>query len=187
MLNAHGLTLIRGTRTIVAGTHIDVPKGGLLCLTGANGTGKTSLLRALAGLLPPAAGTITHTSDLHFISATQIQADTTTPHLYLREHAALQNGAFYDDPFGITPHLHTPLNRLSTGWRQRVKLTRLTLSPRALWLLDEPTSGLDAAAITLFLNLINTHIDNGGSAVIATHQPELWPNAKILHIGGQNA
>lgn len=187
MLNAHGLTLTRGTRTLLTDTNFNVPSGGLLCLVGNNGTGKTSLLRALTGLLPPTQGTITRNADIHFISATPLSSSPTTPRLFLSEHAALQNGAFTTDPLGINAHIDTPLNRLSTGWRQRINLTRLTLSPHPIWLLDEPTSGLDNAAISLFLTLITAHLKSGGCAVIATHQPELWPNAQTLNMGGQHA
>lgn len=189
MLNATAITLTRGSNKILSDLSFALPQGALCLITGKNGTGKTTLLRACAGLLPISQGTLTRKNNESplFISAQELPADTTTPHDYLTLHANLSNTPYpllSHDPFGISPHLHTPFKHLSTGQRQRIKLSRLNTPPHKIWLLDEPTSGLDKTAQATLNTIINQHLKTGGCALIATHQPDLWPHAQILDIQG---
>lgn len=196
MLGFDNLTVARGDDVLMSGLTLDLAAGGILLLTGPNGAGKTSLLRAAAGLLRPAVGTIRR-ADFHFLSAAPVPPSLETPREYLAFHAALTptlsrkreregptkwEGEGYS--FNIKEILDTPLNRLSTGQRQRVKLSRLLSGDKPLWLLDEPSDGLDAKGVAALQNLIAAHTAKGGAALIATHQPALWPDARVLHVGG---
>lgn len=182
MLEAKTITLMRGERLILAQTSFHVPKGGILLLKGDNGSGKTSLLRAAAGLLPLKSGKFIKSAQAQFLSAHPLPAEPATPYDSLKTLSALYKVPFNlaADPFNIEPFLHTPLMHLSSGQRQRVKLSSLVLLNRPLWLLDEPTTALDQAATQSLITYLNAHLANGGSALIATHQAPLWPTAPCL-------
>lgn len=185
MFLLENLTVARGNTLMALNVTRTLKGGDVLLLKGPNGSGKTSFLRALAGLLKPQSGLI-NIPAFHWIPAISIPPSLETPREYLSFHAALQGtkANIGSDPFEIKNVLDTPLNQLSTGWRQRVKLTRLVQHTKPLWLLDEPSDGLDTKAVEILLTLIKTHADTGGMAVIATHQPQLWPNAETLHFEG---
>ncbi len=181
MLSLENLTITRGDTILVSDLTQNIVAGTTWILTGPNGSGKTSFLRALAELLIPAAGTIKK-PDFLWISAQPIPPSLETPKEYLAFHAALLNTTLpMIDPFGIETISKTPFNRLSTGQRQRVKLSRLLQVEKPLWLLDEPSDGLDAQGIQTLQYLITQHTKNDGIVVIATHQPHLWPDATTLN------
>ena len=171
----------RGDRTIFAGLDFMLGGGGSLILTGANGSGKTSLLRMIAGLIEPAAGRLSlegGSGDLaigqhcHFIA----HQDALKPALTARE-----NLAFWGDFFGggdvaaglaafdLAALADLPAGLLSAGQKRRLALARLALTPRPLWLLDEPTVGLDRASRDRLAALMAAHLDQGGLIVAATH------------------
>ncbi len=184
VLSMNALTVTRGDTVLARNVTRDVPARALWLLTGPNGSGKTSFLRALAGLLQPASGAVART-DAHWLAAMPLGLSLETPRQYLTYQAALMGVPFalIADIFSIAPHLDTPLNRLSTGWRQRVKLSRLMLADRPLWLLDEPSDGLDADGEARLVQMIQTHLAHEGACVIATHDPHLWPRAETMAFG----
>lgn len=186
VLTLSGVTIARGVTVLAAHITHALPAGGLLLLTGPNGAGKTSLLRAMAGLLD-VDGTLARPASLQFLAAQPLSPSLETPRQYLTYQAALRGLPFTvaDDPFGITRVLDTPLNKLSTGWRQRVKLSRLLAAHAPLWLLDEPSDGLDAGAVRTLQDVVNMHLSQGGATVIATHDPHLWPGAQALDMAVQ--
>ena len=189
-LTVQALDCVRGDRLVFAGLGLAVQPGRALLLSGANGSGKSSLLRILAGLLPPAAGALAwngediaadaeaHRRRLAYIG----HADPVKPGLTVGENLEFWAGlcglapaiepALYQ--FGIEHLTDLPARYLSAGQRRRLTLARLAVSQKAadgppLWLLDEPATGLDPNAVAMLANTILAHLSNDGVAVIASH------------------
>lgn len=163
--------------------------GDVLHLAGANGSGKTSLLRIMAGALPVAAGSIfwdgkdflENGARVHNARFSYLPSDDRA--LKVLESCA-ENLAFWAaiagreadvaaalDALNMTKIKDRAVKFLSTGQRRRLSLARLLLKPSILWLLDEPFNGLDAEATALFRAALDKHIEAGGMAVIASHYP----------------
>jgi heme exporter protein A len=176
LLAARDLSLRRGDRIVVAGVTLFLKRRRSYLLRGANGSGKTSLLRAFAGFLPPASGSLER--DAHG-SAYLGHADGVKSNLTGRENIRFWGELFgasagaEDDAIcalGAAPLLERRAADLSAGQRRRLALCRIALSGRPLWLLDEPTAGMDAASLAAALALVAAHCTRGGAAVIATHE-----------------
>jgi heme exporter protein A len=200
MLEADRLECVRGDRTLFRGLSFSVAPTQLLHLAGANGSGKTSLLRILCGLLSPAHGEIRW--DGHPIASASLREEYAARLLYIGhanalkdELTALENleiggtlagrqctpKAALDalDELGVGRCAHLPVRALSQGQRRRVSLARLALrsmdagneNGARLWILDEPFAALDTAAVAHLEHLIFRHVTAGGMAVLTTHQP----------------
>ena len=188
MLEAQDISARRGLTRLFAGLSFTVQAGEALVITGANGTGKTTLLRMLAGLSAPASGTIswrgqplrpfdpTLRSALAFAGHLPALKDELTAEENLSSLVALSQ--VDADPERVRAALdevalgrqrHLPARVLSQGQRRRIGLARLALLNRMLWLLDEPMTSLDAAGAALLARLIGEHVGHGGIAVAATH------------------
>ncbi|HTS55290.1 MAG TPA: cytochrome c biogenesis heme-transporting ATPase CcmA [Burkholderiales bacterium] len=189
MLEAVGLECVRGQRRLFHRLSFELPPGHALWVLGPNGSGKTSLLRMLCGLLRPEAGRISWKGEDVRGSADSFHADL----LYLghapavkEDLCALENVRFGLAQVGIdvTPHearaalsefglagREELLTRsLSLGQRRRVGLARLTVgAAKALWILDEPFTALDAQAVELVQSHLTRHVRRGGSVVFASH------------------
>jgi heme exporter protein A len=190
MLAVSDLECRRGDRRLFAGVGFGLGAGELLYLQGPNGAGKTSLLRMLCGLLPPAAGEIrwrgrpiarlgeAYRRELCFFGHHDAIKEELTPFENLSLSARLA-GAPLDEErllgalarLGLAGREELPCRALSQGQKRRVALSRLAVDKRALWLLDEPFTALDAAAVEQVAALIGAHLEEGGLAVLATHQP----------------
>jgi len=200
MLEARELACFRGERAVFAGVSFRVVPGGALLLTGANGAGKSSLLRLLAGLLRPAAGALlwggedaladraAHARRLRYLSPQDALKPALTARETLRFAARLHGGGGGGGPdaaldaLGLLPLAELPVRLLSTGQRRRLALARLALAPAPLWLLDEPTLGLDAASVSRLGGLLARHRERGGAVVAATHLPLPMPDAAELRL-----
>jgi heme exporter protein A len=189
-LTVKGLDCVRGERLVFAGVALAVNPGRALLLSGANGSGKSSLLRILAGLLQPAAGTLAwegediatdteaHRRRIAYIG----HADPVKPGLTVCENlefwARLYGLELDIEPalyqFGIEQLADMPARYLSAGQRRRLTLARLAVGQNSpagplLWLLDEPAAGLDPGAVAMLANSVLAHLANDGVAVIASH------------------
>jgi heme exporter protein A len=196
-LSGQGIRCVRGGREVFAGLDFRAPAGEALAVTGRNGSGKTSLLRLIAGLLVPAEGTIElHGGDAELSLPEQCHylghRDALKPALSVAE-----NLSFWADflggercdaaeslaTVGLDHASDLPAAFLSAGQRRRLSLARLLTVRRPVWLLDEPTTALDAAGQDMFGGLMRDHLTRGGMIVAATHAP-LGIAARELRIGG---
>ncbi|HEY5289635.1 MAG TPA: heme ABC exporter ATP-binding protein CcmA [Caulobacteraceae bacterium] len=196
-LRLENLSLERGARRLFSGLSARVAAGEALAVTGANGAGKTSLLRAVAGLLRPAAGTIVfegageateaRRADCHLMghedglkSARTAREELLFQALWCgaSAHAALEAAA----RLGLERQLGLDVRRLSAGQRRRLALARLIAAPRVLWLLDEPLAPLDAAGRALMGEIMTEHVAAGGLILAAAHDPLPLP-ARTLELG----
>ncbi|MCK0129037.1 heme ABC exporter ATP-binding protein CcmA [Erythrobacter sp. F6033] len=172
-LVANKLACRRGDRLLFRGLSFELGVGEALHITGANGTGKTTLIRALAGLTTPYAGEVTNEGAMGLLDE-RTGIDPDQPLGKALEFWQRIDGC--SDPsgalkvLGLEPLLDVPVRYLSTGQRKRAGLAALLNREVPIWLLDEPLSGLDAAAIEQVTALIALHIGGGGIALIASHQ-----------------
>ncbi len=186
-LAAHDLACRRGDRLLFAQLSFALESGGALQLAGSNGIGKSSLIRILAGLLEPFAGSVERTGALGLID----ERPALDPHLPLGQ--ALSLWAEIDglgflarescaDRLGLAELLEVPVRYLSTGQKKRAALARLIGQQAPIWLLDEPLNGLDSKGIGLVEELTAEHCQAGGIAVIASHQPFALPGMARLEL-----
>jgi heme exporter protein A len=180
-LAAHELACRRGDRVLFRGLSLALVPGEALQVAGANGVGKSSLLRILAGLLRPYAGEIERSGDIGLID----DRPALDPHLPLGR--ALGFWRRMDGPaedaaarLGLGDLLDVPVRYLSTGQRKRAALARLIGQAAPIWLLDEPLNGLDTDAARLAEALAADHCSAGGICVIASHQPFALPAMRQL-------
>lgn len=197
MLTVSALTLSRGERRLFRDLSFSLAAGEAVALTGANGAGKTSLLRAVAGFIRPDAGTVA------FADAEPAEARATALHWLghldglkggrrAREELDFQARWFGADADGIAaavdvlalePLLDLEVRKLSAGQRRRLAFARLIAAPRPLWLLDEPFGPLDARWRAALGLILQAHLDKGGAVLAAVHDPLPIP-ARPFEIGG---
>jgi heme exporter protein A len=196
-LSGRDVKCVRGGREVFSGLDFEASSGKAIAITGPNGSGKTSLLRLVAGLLSMAGGSIdleggeaelTLPEQAHYLG----HRDAIKPAL-----SVLENLAFWRDFLGgdgsdaaqslqlvgLDHAAHLPAAFLSAGQRRRLSIARLLTAPRPVWLLDEPTSALDVAGQGLIAALMTDHLGRGGLIVAATHLP-LGVPATELRMGG---
>ena len=162
----------RGERLLFAGLSLDLKAGEALQISGANGIGKSSLLRILAGLLAPYAGSIDTAGATGLVD----ERAALDPQLPLGRALAfwqrLDGSAdLAAGRLGLGHLLDVPVRYLSTGQKKRAAFARLIGQRAPVWLLDEPLNGLDAQAARLAEALAGEHCAAGGICVIASHQP----------------
>lgn len=179
-IRVEALSLSRGGRVLFDNLSFAAASGDYVEVQGSNGSGKTSLLRAMAGLLRPSSGRIvfSDTEDaalaLHYVG----HANGLKREASVREHlhywAGLFGGAANEDLIATTLDLGRvlalPVRVLSQGQARRLALARLIVAPRPVWLLDEPAAALDDAGKTALNALIASHRANGGVLVAAVHE-----------------
>ncbi|HYC68379.1 heme ABC exporter ATP-binding protein CcmA [Brevundimonas sp.] len=196
MLTVAGLTLSRGERVLFRDLSLTLAAGEAVALTGANGAGKTSLLRALAGFLRPDAGSIAFADadpaaarrrHIHWLG----HLDGLKGARRAREELAFQASwlgagaaglAAAVDVLALEPLLDLEVRQLSAGQRRRLAFARLIAAPRPIWLLDEPFAPLDARWRAALGVLMQAHVDKGGAILAAVHDP-LPVAARAVDIG----
>jgi heme exporter protein A len=186
-LDIDNLACVRGQRLLFQGLSFRVEAGHALSLEGSNGTGKTSLLRMIAGFLRPYAGTIRlRTNGKDIVDGEERGGfvgwlghyDAVKPQMTVAEQLAFFARLYGSDGdqqaamerFGILKLADLPGQYLSAGQKRRLALARLSLSARPLWLLDEPLAALDMAGKGLVGEAVAAHCATGGIVVAATHE-----------------
>ncbi|MEE4012928.1 heme ABC exporter ATP-binding protein CcmA [Roseibium sp. FZY0029] len=201
---AENLTIDRGGRRVFQDLSFELPSGTALVVTGANGIGKSSLLRTLAGLVALAGGT------LRLDDGVEDRPPAEHAHYFGHQNAVkaalsvFENLSFWQgftspvttpayqatalspeaalDLLGIGHTIDLPAGFLSAGQTRRLALARLLVTPRPIWLMDEPTSALDKASEGQLLELMNGHLVAGGLIVTATHTELALAKTSILHL-----
>ena len=191
-LEVRGFGVSRGGRPVCRALSFTVGAGERLEITGANGAGKTSLLRALAGLSDSCEGQLLWRGrewpDVRFRYLRELTYIAHRPGLRA-ELSARENLLFYTRlkcipasginslidrslaRFKLESSADVPCGALSEGQRRRVALARLPLEQTVLWFLDEPAAALDREGVSIVESLLKAHANRGGIAIIATHQP----------------
>ena len=165
-LSLEGIACFRGGRLLFEDLNLVLKSGEGIIITGANGVGKSSLLRIAAGLLAPAAGRVVRDG------AVALAAEAAALAFWARldggndEAVAMALAAM-----GLAQLAPVPVRLLSTGQRRRATLARVIASGAGIWLLDEPASGLDAASLNELAAAMAGHLAAGGVILAASHQP----------------
>ncbi len=187
LLEARDLSIIRGDRLLFRQVGFALNPGELLLVEGANGSGKTSLLRVLAGLMDADSGMVCwngadtrrarqqYRENLLWYGHRSGCKQDLSPRENLRCERALRPGSGQQpdgvlERLGILRVLDLPVRVLSAGQQRRVALARLLLGAAPLWLLDEPFTNLDTAGQELVNDLISEHLLEGGLCVMASHR-----------------
>jgi heme exporter protein A len=202
MLEARELTCERGGRVLFRELSFSAEPGEALRIGGANGSGKTSLLRILCGLLAPTSGEVRWRGR----PIGSLKEEFSMHLVYLGHAAALKDELSARENLGIACTLAgqrpspqetlqalqafglggeaTPVRRLSQGQRRRAALARLQLAGASpLWLLDEPFSGLDSPGIKVVENTLTEQLARGGAIVFTTHQEAGLRASRMVELG----
>ena len=200
ILQARDLTCRRGGRLLFRGLAFDFTGGQLVALRGGNGSGKTSLLRILSGLLAPFSGQLQKpgVDQMHYIAhqnglksrmtvhenlsfwknwlAADISYDASRASYDASRAMSCQQALAYA---GLEDRMDLAAGDLSAGQKRRLSLARLLVAPRPIWLLDEPDTALDENGKAWLARLMEAHKEAGGLAVVATHAPLPTANMQL--------
>jgi heme exporter protein A len=185
-VKATNISCTRGLRQVLQDVSFVLEPGGCLILRGPNGVGKSTLLRALAGLGPITCGTLGIDTDEIAYSG---HLDAVKFQLTVAENLSFWAGIYGTDMttevitrFGLTQLKDRLAANLSAGQKRRLGLARMTLSGRNIWLMDEPTTSLDTEHTALIAASISEHCANGGIAILSTHLDLDIPTATTLDL-----
>ncbi|MCP1440241.1 heme exporter protein A [Erwinia persicina] len=185
MLQAHNLTCVRDERMLFSELSFTVSAGDIVQIEGANGAGKTSLLRILAGLSRAEQGEVLwqqqpvrkqrevwHRALLYLGHQPGVKAVLTARENLQFFHALEPEEKLWQalEEVDLAGYEEVPVAQLSAGQQRRVALARLWLSRSPLWILDEPLTAIDKSGVTKLMALFARHADNGGSVILTTHQ-----------------
>jgi heme exporter protein A len=191
MLAASSLECVRGDRTLFAGISFALAAGAGLLVQGANGAGKTSLLRILVGLSLPANGAVTwngrpirslgevYRREVLWCGHANALKDDLSALENVRAVAALAGRPIAENEARealersgvVGAQAELPARSLSQGQKRRTALARLAFARAKLWVLDEPVAALDAGGVEWLAAALDRHLDAGGLAVVTSHQP----------------
>lgn len=206
LIKANDLTCVRQKRQLFAPISFELTAGEMLLIQGANGSGKSSLLRLLSGIATPESGDVywqgqsiyaasnDYAEHIHYLG----HANGLKSGLSILENLELANqlnlhqkhahSTIAKTPedwlaqFHLTQHIHTITQYLSAGQKRRVALMKCFLFPKPLWILDEPLTSLDMEAQALFLNELQNHLKTGGIAMMSSHHTTAFPDAKRMEL-----
>jgi heme exporter protein A len=199
-ISARDLHVWRGDRHVLRGVSMDAAAGDCVHVAGPNGSGKTTFLRVVAGLLTPEQGSvqwqgrsITSDRDAYGASFCYLgHSDGLKPEFTCHENLAYEVGlrrrldaATIDGTLarlGLAQARDQPARSLSAGQRRRLSMARVMLAGTPLWILDEPFTNLDAGGVNLLSEVIALHLDAGGAALLATHQPPAIPRHTVRRL-----
>lgn len=203
-LLAENLSVRRGDDLLFSNLSFELAAGEALVVTGRNGTGKSTLLRTVAGLISPETGRVTLTGAgiesgqrageaSHYLG----HRNAMKQELTVRENLAFWQTWLGDFPggrgldieaaaeaIGLSGITHLPFGYLSAGQQRRFAMAKLLVAYRPIWILDEPTAALDVAADRLFAGLVTRHLEAGGLVLAATHQPLGLAETRQLEMKG---
>lgn len=187
-LSARGINVWRGDHHVLRNVSIDVRQGEVVHVSGPNGTGKTTLLRVLAGLLPAEEGLVAwcgkpidgerdefNAAFVYVGHENALKGDLTAHEnlhysVGIRRHLPSAEIDATLDLLGILRCRDLPARVLSAGQRRRLAMSRVLLLGARLWVLDEPFTNLDIAGVALISRMIGEHVTGGRMAVLAAHQ-----------------
>lgn len=199
-LEVTDLACVRGDRALFRNLHFKVEPGRALVVEGPNGSGKTSLLRMLAGFLSPASGTIALRVGRGEIADDEGRGkhvgwfghqDGLKPQLTAKENLSFFAHLYGSDAdaaallewASLSRAADFPVQYLSAGQKKRLSLARLKSCGRPVWLLDEPFAALDVAGKKLVEQMLADHCATGGVAIVATHEAVSIPSSKLALSG----
>lgn len=184
------LSVARGGLAVLEGLGFALDPGRALILRGPNGSGKTTLLRTIAGLQPPLKGLVDGAEDRIAYAA---HSDGLKPTLTVAENLMFWAKVFGHgtieealDAFDLQGLRDRAAGALSAGQKRRLGLSRMLVTGRPIWIMDEPTVSLDARSVAMFAQVVQAHLGQGGSALIATHI-DLGLQADVLDVGPYKA
>ena len=195
-LIVNDLSCQRGYNELFSNLSFELNPGEILRISGANGSGKTSLLRIIAGISSGEsgnvnfnnnpAGSIAYQSDIFYLG----HLPALSPELHCKENLdyltqlnGINTDQLIDDALanvGLINYKHEYAANLSAGQKRRVVLAALFVTQSRIWLLDEPFTAIDADGIKSLENQITKHCENGGLCILTTHQDSKLPNLRML-------
>ena len=197
-LIVNDLSCQRGYNELFSNLSFELSPSEILRISGANGSGKTSLLRIIAGISSGESGNVTfnnnnagsiaYQSDIFYLG----HLPALSPELHCKENLdyltqlnGINTDQLIDDALanvGLINYKHEYTANLSAGQKRRVVLAALFVTQSRIWLLDEPFTAIDADGIKSLENQITKHCENGGFCILTTHQDSKLPNLRTLEL-----
>jgi len=187
LLTSSHLSLHRAGRYLWQDLSLQVNPGDLCVIRGENGSGKTSLLKVFARILPPSIGHVAcHGGSIGYVGHSSGLYPTLSVWRYLQTQAIMAGkspeiATKQMNLWGLESWADLPLGKLSFGQQRRTALARLGIHNADLWLLDEPTASLDTNAITILWQVIAAKQNQGGAVIMATHHEVPLPIQHQIH------